>query len=133
MTTAQVIVNRGLEICGLKAIGQTPSNSHSTNALEALNDMIASWKDEGLDLQLATLASDDTVYLDASDILCLKQNLGVLLAEIYRLPLSNGTITRAHNLLDSLTGKYLEAGTEEMEYPDNLVITCGRNIITDTC
>lgn len=128
MTTAQNVITESLEIAGVLPIGQTPSSLHNSRGLTYLNDMIASWKSEWLDLQLDTLAATDTIYLDASDIICLKQNLSVLLAAKYKLPISQHTQYYAATLFDSLVEKYLQAGLEEMELPSGLVSATRSNI-----
>lgn len=117
MATAQDIIDSGLKRSNLIAISQTPTSEQNSVALELLNDMIASWKSEGLDLQLDTLAKDDTVYLDASDLLCLKMNLAVMLSDHFKMQMPATVLRKASDLYDALVGKYLESGLEEMELP----------------
>lgn len=117
MATAQDIINSGLKRANIIAISQTPTSEQNSVALGLLNDMIASWKSEGLDLQLDALAKGDTVYLDASDLLCLKVNLAVMLADHFKMQMPITVIGKASDLYDALLGKYLEAGMEEMELP----------------
>lgn len=121
MTTAIEIMTPALEKAGMLIQGQSPNDNLKTRALEILNDMIAQWKSQGLDLQLDTLSSStSTVYLDPSDMLALKFNLAVLLADHYNLPLSARTERIAKQLYGSLVGKYLEAGLENMSMPVDL-------------
>jgi len=117
MTTAQGIITPALEKAGIIPIGQDPGPAINSRVLIMLNDMIASWKSEGLDLQIDALTATGTVYLDASDIMALKYNLAVLVSEEYRMPIPATTAMRATKLFDKLVGKYLEAGLEVMELP----------------
>lgn len=121
MATALSIVTTALERAGVIPTGQTPGNDKSTKGLELLNDFIAELKNDGLDLQLASLASSDTVYLDASDLPCLKSNLTVRIADHWKLPIPATVREHAITSLDNLRGKYLEAGLEEMDLPDLLI------------
>lgn len=129
MATAQEIVTEALEKAGVTPTGQTPPNDKSVRGLSLLNDWIAELKNDGLDFQLSTLALADTVYLDASDISCLKTNLTLLIAEHWKLPLPNSVYARAVKLLDDVRDKYTQALMEEMEYPDGLKIINRSNII----
>lgn len=128
MTTALSVVTSALERSGVIPTGQTPPDAKSVKGLELLNDWIAELKSDGLDLQLATLASADTVYLDASDISCLKSNLTCLVAEHWKLPISPAVYQRAERQLDNLREKYLQADLEEMELPDGLASQGGSDI-----
>lgn len=128
MTTAQEVITSALKRAGVTADIQTPGNSKSVIGLELLNDWISGLKNDGLDLQLTALALADDIYLDASDIPCLKHNLTVLCAEYWKLPIPQSAYIRANESLDNLRGKYLEADIEEMELPGALV-TRGRSDI----
>lgn len=128
MATALQVVTTALERAGVIPTGQTPSNDKAVKGLELLNDWIASLKNDGLDFQLPALAASDTVYLDASDIPCLKTNLTVMVADHWKLPIPNTVRQLAVDLLDNVRGKYLEAGLEEVELPDALVSQGGSDI-----
>lgn len=130
MTTAQQIMTDALEMAHVVGVGQSIATADNTKALNRLNEMIASWKGE-VDLQLDTLAAVDTVYLDASEILCLKTNLAALLCEAYGLPMPGTLLARATLLYGELVAKYLEASTEEMELPSLLIAAASGNIETD--
>ncbi len=132
MATALQVVTTALERAGVIPTGQTAPNDKAVKGLELFNDWIASLKNDGLDFQLSTLASSDTVYLDASDLPCIKDNLTVLVADHWKLPIPQTVRDRAGMLLDNVRGKYLEAGLEEMELPDPLV-SQGRSDIRSGC
>jgi hypothetical protein len=128
MATALSVVTTALERAGVIPTGQTVPNNKAVKGLELLNDWIADRKNDGLDFQLSTLASSDTVYLDASDLSCLKANLTVLVADHWKLPIPPTVRQSAEDLLDNVRGKYLEASLEEMELPDALVSQGGSDI-----
>jgi hypothetical protein len=132
MATALQVVTTALERAGVIPTGQTVPNDKSVKGLELLNDWIASLKNDGLDFQLSTLAAADTVYLDASDLSCVKANLAVLIADHWKLPIPPTVRQSAIDLLDNVRGKYLEAGLEEMELPDGLA-SQGRADIRTGC
>ncbi len=132
MATALQVVTTALERSGVIPTGQTPPNDKTVKGLELLNDWIAELKNDGLDLQLASLSAADTVYLDDSELSCLKTNLTVLVADHWKLPIPQTVRDRADMLLDNVRGKYLEAGLEEMELPDTLM-SQGRSDIRSGC
>lgn len=132
MATALQVVTTALERAGVIPTGQTPSNDKSVKGLELLNDWIADRKNDGLDFQLSSLASGDTVYLDTSDLSCLKSNLTVLIADHWKLPIPPTVRQDAVDLLDRVREKYLEAGLEEMELPD-LLVSQGKSDIRSGC
>ncbi len=128
MATAQAVITSALERANITPTGQTPSNANSVKGLELLNDWIAELKNDGLDFQLSTLALSDTLYVDASELSCIKTNLAVLVADHWKLPIPETVRRKAETLLDNVRGKYLEAGLEEMELPDALVSQGGSDI-----
>jgi len=132
MTTALQVVTSGLERAGVIPTGQTVPNDKLVKGLELLNDWIADRKNDGLDFQLTTLASSDTVYLDASEMSCLKTNLAVAIADHWKLPIPQTVRQEAVTLLDNVRDKYLQAEIEEMELPDVLV-SQGRSDIRSGC
>jgi len=128
MTTALQVVTSALERPGVVPTGQTVPNDKAVKGLELLNDWLAGLKNDGLDLQLATLALSDTVYLDASEMSCLKDNLTVLVADHWKLPIPQTVRESAVKLLDNVRDKYLQADIEEMELPSGLVSAGGSDI-----
>lgn len=132
MTVARDVITTALERSGVIPTGQTAPNDKSTKGLELLNDWIAEKKNDGLDFQLSTLALDDALYLDASEMSCVKTNLTVLVADHWKLPIPQTVRDEAVKLLDNVRDKYLQAELEEMELPDGLVAH-GRADIRSGC
>lgn len=122
MTIASEVVTSALKRANIIGVNQTPSDGQMDIGLELLNDWIAELKNDGLDLQLEALGSTDDIYLDASDVPCLKSNLTVLVADYYKLAVPQGVQRNAIQSLDNLRGKSLEADTEEMDLPDVLMV-----------
>ena len=132
MTTALQVVTSGMERAGVIPTGQTLGNDKLVKGLELFNDWIADRKNDGLDFQLPTLASADTVYLDASEMSCLKTNLAVLIADHWKLPIPQTVRIEAAALLDAVREKYLVSDLQEMELPD-LLVSQGSSDIRSGC
>lgn len=130
MSTVQQIMNDAMERASIIGIGQSAASDDNTKVLTIFNDMLASFRNEGIDINLGTLDVSDTVYMDDSDILCIKINLAVQVMDNYKLPVSDYVRRQAKDLLNDLQSKYLEI--REMEFPDTLIVAHSRNILTDT-
>ena len=65
MATASQVINRALKRLRVIPSGGSPTSAETTDCLEVLNDMLAAWGINGIDLAHITLASGDT--LDVPD------------------------------------------------------------------
>lgn len=117
MATASDIYADSLRRANIIGENQTPTDNQASRALQMLNDLLASYKSKGLDLQLDSLIGSDTVYLDASDILAIKMNLAVHIADYYKMQMPNSVRVEANDLYTDLHDKYFHADLEEMELP----------------
>lgn len=89
-------------------IRRTPTAIEMEFAVETLNDMLASWRLEGLDVGLAgELEAADTLTLPESYFHAIKLAMQVELADQFDRPLTAALVTSALNakraLLNSLT------------------------------
>lgn len=115
MTTANQIVNDASLLAEVKADGVTLSAEDFNIGLDALNDMLDSWKNDDVDLNVATpLSSSDTVHVDKSDILAIKYNLAPLISEKNYQQAPGFVIARANELFKSLQAKYSVVDEAEM-------------------
>ena len=77
-------------------IGETASPDEQAMAVEMLNDMLAQWRIEGLDVGVTSaLESGDTVPCPEEYLSAIKYNLTVLLAEEFDRPLTPTLATMA--------------------------------------
>lgn len=83
-TTAREVVNFAMRrIVGIRG---TPSSTEADDALERLNDMLALWRIDGLDVGLALpLTLDSELALPDEYTMALKYNLAVALHEQYTI------------------------------------------------
>ena len=118
MATALNILENSSELAGEKAFNAGLNPIKEANYLGLLNSMLAAWRNEGVDLQLATLLSSDTVYIDDADQLAIEYALAVLIMEREGSPLKPTVIARAGDLERSLRSKY--ETINEMDIPKAL-------------
>lgn len=64
MTTANDVIRSALRRLGILGIGQTLSAQHVSEGLDSLNQMLASWRTQGVDLGITILSQTDTVPVD---------------------------------------------------------------------
>lgn len=115
MTTAIELCEQAAKLAGVRPHGQALSAEDNTTCLGLLNQYLASLASEGVDYGLAELVNTDTVYIDDADLLAIRYNLGLLIAEDYGLPIDARIIQRAFDLDKTLRAKYLDV--PEMELP----------------
>lgn len=106
MATALDLMNQAARLAKVKGRSQALSGADKTEYLDLLNQMLDSWKAEGLDLGLGTLAAGDTVYIDDSDLLAVRYSLATLIAESVGKDMSLTVQQRAILLKDMLQSKY---------------------------
>lgn len=128
MTTAKTLIDDAAELAKIKGMSQTLPASLSTRYLRLLNEMLESWRNEGVDLGLSTLAASDTIYVDDSDILSIRYQLTELIAESANKPLNPNIISRSAELFKSLRAKYFSQ--RELEQPELLLNYTNTNILT---
>jgi hypothetical protein len=86
MATAQQLINRTLRLLGVKAEGQTATPEQSVGALDAMNDMLFAWRDQGVDLGHTALALGDTIPYQDDHLAAIRYSLAVELAPEYGRP-----------------------------------------------
>lgn len=95
MTTASDIVTRALRLINVVAVGETPSDNHSADALDRLNDMLHGWAKEGIDFAHSTMTLSDTMRMHESYHLGIECNLAVMLSGQYGRPVPEWVAKKA--------------------------------------
>lgn len=80
-TTALDVITAAMRKLRILPSGGVPTSQETEDGLNALNDMLAAWRIEGIDLAQTTLASNDIIDVPANHIEGLKLNLAVRIAE----------------------------------------------------
>ncbi|MBU6232388.1 hypothetical protein KGP36_07175 [Patescibacteria group bacterium] len=81
MTTALDVIRAAMRKIGLLASGQEPSANEAKDALECLNDMLASWEAKGVYGGFPPLSLTDPMPLEDKHIAAVKAMLAVSLAD----------------------------------------------------
>lgn len=89
MATASDIVTRALRTLRVISSGETPTADESSDGLTALNDMLAAWALDGIDLGHITLASSDTLDVPDMHLQTIRLALAERLAGEYGAELSS--------------------------------------------
>ena len=106
MTTAQELINSSAKQAGILAEGQALEGGINTDALKRLNNMVARFQNDGIELGLSTLAASDTLYIDDSDEEALEVQLTMRLMVRHRRPIDAGIAGAARDALTELQAKY---------------------------
>lgn len=80
MATAQEIINGALRLLAVIQTGETPTSSESDDSLDALNQMLSGWADQGIDLEHADLVLGDTLPYQDNHLAAIRYSLAVELA-----------------------------------------------------
>ena len=107
MATAGDIVTRALQLAGVVPIGRTPGSKEATDGLNALNDMLAEWKADGIGIHVGTLATGDTLAAPDEHIRAIRYNLAVELAGLYGSSISPRIEATAERGMAILNAAYL--------------------------
>jgi len=81
MATARDVITRSLRKLKILASGETPEAQEADDCLEALNQMLAEWEIDGVDLAHIGLALDDTLDVPDSHLNGIALNLAMRIAD----------------------------------------------------
>ena len=115
MASTQDLIERSLKLIGVLPEGETATNEMLTDALAALNDMLAEWQDHGIAINDGDLTLAETFPPDPAEGRAIRFCLAVELAPDYgaEIPVSVGA--RAEQLYTRLLNKYIEIVDMEID------------------
>lgn len=106
MTTALDVVKGALKDIGVLAAGESPTADDSTDVLEKLNQMVASWELEGLPMYGTAWTSATTVPLPDNHILAIRYSLAVHIAPMFEKQVSSIVVQGAQDGYLALQSAY---------------------------
>jgi len=106
MSTSLRLISRSLRMVGVLSGSEMPSAAEAQDALESLNDLLASWMMLGIPINSGDLALDDVFPIDVSEGRAVRYALAIELAEDYGVVVSAQMIERAQDLRQALILKY---------------------------
>lgn len=108
MATAGNIVTRALVLAGQIEAGETPVAEEMNDGIDALNEMLFAWVNEGVDLGHSTVAQADDLIVHDTSLEGVRYNLAVRLAGEYGFTLPARVMDRADKTFRALQGVTLE-------------------------
>ena len=106
MATAQDLINKSAKQAGILPQGQTLEAGVNSDALDILNLMIASMRNDGIDLGVPKLVASDTIIIDDADEEALKISLTLRLMLEFRRPIQPGLSEVGRIKMAELQAKY---------------------------
>lgn len=106
MATANDIIRRAMRVARVLAVGQNPSAADTQDCLTIFNQMLYAWAHHGINLNLPTLTSSDTVDVPDDVLMGLSYNLAMLIAPEYERPIDPVVAAIAMNEFNRLQRTY---------------------------
>lgn len=126
MTTAYQLVTGALRLATVVAAGEQPTAEDMADGIEALNQMAAALKIDGIDLQWVNVDSNTELTVDDAYIKALKHLLAVDLAPEYGLTIAPAVIVQAEGGYRALQMAFTTVPDAEF---DTGIGTIGRKIV----
>jgi hypothetical protein len=95
MLTVAQLINRSARIAGVVGTGTNLSAEDQDWGIDLLNDMLHAWAIDGMDLGHATVAANDSLYVDDAYVKGVKYSLAVEMAEEKGTDISNRAVAIA--------------------------------------
>jgi hypothetical protein len=130
--SVQTFINRCFRKIGAYGAGETPGSDESNDALSDLNDLLAEWYDQGIEIDSGSLSLTDTFPIDGADSKAVMYNLCKVLLNEYPNPrVGQNIVDEANQSYNKIQAKYLEIETSKLDetltYSPN-----GYNILIDS-
>ena len=107
MATAQDLIYSAAKLAGILAQSQTIEGGVNADALTILNQMIARWRNSGVNLGLPAALAADTIFVDTADDEAIKINLALRLMVEFKRPIPAGVSVAGSDAFDELQAKYM--------------------------
>jgi len=104
--TAQALIDSSAKQAGILAEAQALEAGINADALTRLNRLIARLQNDGVDLGVATLLANDTMFIDAADEEALELLLTLRLMVRHRRPIQPGLSDAGKTAITELQAKY---------------------------
>ncbi len=106
-TTAKQVISRASRLAKVLAEGEVLTDDQQTTYLAILNEMLDSWKNKNIDFGLDALKIDDIIYVENSDLLSIRYNFAVLIADDAGTSISPLTLSIAQDTYKDLLSKFM--------------------------
>ncbi|MEM8575526.1 MAG: hypothetical protein AAGF48_12925 [Pseudomonadota bacterium] len=126
MATMSDIVTRALKRLRVNNPRQTPDGVDISDGLDALNDMMHSWKGEGVDTDHDTLKLSDVFPLDDEHIQGVSALLAVRLASDHGTPIPDGVARDARMGWGALQAEFVKPAPDASFEPGLTRLQFGR-------
>lgn len=133
MATAGTVVEGALKYCQFQDVEEPVSAADLADGIEILNDMMASWYEDGIRIGFRPVsASGDFISAPSTAILAIKQNLAMQMGPLFRAsdsPVNPGLATAAERSLRQLRNKCIKM--RDAPYPSTLPMGSGNTFYSD--
>ena len=106
MATSTDVIRGALRLIGVLAIGQTPTAAEMSQALDALNDMLATWPDQGVDIDPSPVGLGEDLGYPSNHIAPIRYSLALELATEYEKPVSQVLAMKQNRYFRGLQAYY---------------------------
>lgn len=106
MSTVAELIASAMRLAGLIESGSGPTAQEQTDALEVLNSLLASWMDDGIQINDGDLILSEEFPVDPAETRAVRYALAVELYPEYSKPVSEFVARRAEELKSVLLRKY---------------------------
>lgn len=102
------LITRALVLSGVLQAGRAASAYQMEEGVDALNDMLAQWAQDGVDLAQPTLTQTATIYAMAAHLRAIRYNLAVELATHFGVEISAPVAIIAQDSIRALRNSLFE-------------------------
>lgn len=108
MTTANELVTSAMRLVGAYGVDEAPSAEDASAVLSALNQMLAGWATEGIDLEHSTLELGDTLPYPDDHLRGIRYNLALEIGPEFGAQIRRDVAATAHATKRALRAIYAQ-------------------------